>query len=145
MPRTQLARLLEAFQLGEQQTGVSDRVDANVVAAAVSRPSLQRDIDPREAAMSRANREPRRLCDDRSVSADAAGEKRAHAETLVLLIDDGGDNDLSIGSRCRLQSSGTHCCESALHVGGAATVDAIGAQIGTEWVVHHSLDADDIE
>src|ERR1700730_10969947 len=97
MVATRLAGPLYPFELRQQQTGVGDRVDSNVVPASVRRSSSQNDIDPYEAAMSGADRQPRGLCYDGSVGADPVGEQRAHAEALPLLVDDGGNEDLATG------------------------------------------------
>ena len=44
-----------------------------------------------------------------------------------------------------LHGGGAHRRDAAFHVGGAATIDAIAADLGAERLVDHSLDADDIE
>ena len=86
---------VDAIELGEQQAGVANRVDADVPAAAVRRAAGDVHLDPDEAAVRRHDREARRLGDDRRVGAHAALDQRARAEALVLLVGHGGDDDLA--------------------------------------------------
>ena len=146
MLRTLFASALQRFQVGEEESCMGDRVDSQIIAAAMRRSTSKSDINPNEAAMSRADRKACRLGDDGSVRNDASGEHGAHAEALVLLIDDGGDDNLACGiGRNAFHSGGAHSGHSAFHVGGAATVDAIAANFGCERFVHHSLNADDVK
>src|SRR5438093_10767294 len=146
MLRILFASALQRFQLGEKQTRVRNRVNSQIIAAPVCRSTSKSAINPNEAAMSRADRKACRLGDDGSVRNDASGEHGAHAEALVLLIDDGGDDNLACGiGRNAFHSGGAHSGHSAFHVGGAATVDSIAPNFGGERLVDHSLDADDVE
>src|SRR6266550_6546608 len=146
MSGTCFARLLQLLQLGEKKPRMRDRINSNVVAASMRRSSPKRDIDPDEAAMGRADREPSWLGDDGSVGADSGGKQRAHAQALVLLVDDSSDEDLSPGIRRRsFHRRGAYGRDAAFHVGRAAAIDAIAPNFGAEWLVHHALDADDVE
>ena len=95
-PRQHLG--VDAIELGEQQPGMPNGVDADVPAAAVRRAPGDLHLDPHEAAMRRHDRERRRLGDDRGVGAHAALDQRARAERLVLLVGDRRDDDLA--ARC---------------------------------------------
>src|SRR6266516_3875726 len=97
MASTCFARLLQLLQLGEKEARMCDRVNSDVVAASMRRSSPKRDIDPDEAAMGGTDREPSGLGDNGSIGADSGGKQRAHAEALVLLINDGRDDDLLTG------------------------------------------------
>src|SRR5450759_5760045 len=142
MPRAGFARSLQLFQLGQKQTRVGNCVDSNVVAASVRRASGQGDGYPHEAAMGGADREPCGLRDDCSIGADPVGEQRAHAEALVLLVDDGGDEDLATGVGSRgFHGGGAHRRDATFHVCRAATIDAIAADMGAERLMDHSLNA----
>jgi len=146
MLRALSANALKRFELGEKESRMGDRVNSQVISAAMRRSASKSDINPHEAAMSRADRKACRLGNDGSVRNDASGEHGAHAEALILLIDDGGDENLSCGiGRSTFRGGGAHRGDSAFHVGGAATVNAIAANFGCEGLVDHSLDADDVK
>src|SRR3989454_9832656 len=136
MLRILFASALQRFQLGEKQTRVRNRVNSQIIAAPVCRSTSKSDINPNEAAMSRADRKACRLGDDGSVRNDASGEHGAHAEALVLLIDDGGDENLSCGiGRSAFRGGGAHRGDSAFHCGGGGTVNAIAAKFRWGGVV----------
>src|SRR5688500_11514434 len=96
MPPAAFSLLLEVVELGEQQSGVHDRIDADVIAAAVGGAAGESDVDPRKSAMSRTDRESCRLGDDRCFGAYARCKEGAEAKAFVLLVDDGGDDDLRL-------------------------------------------------
>src|SRR5258706_7485197 len=119
-----LARPFQRFQLRQKQTGVGDSVDSNVVPASVRRSARQYDFDPHEAAMSGANRQPRGLCYDGRIGANPRSEQRAHAEALVLLVDDSGDDDLSAGILARSDDGcSTSRRDASFHVRRCAAID----------------------
>ena len=70
MARPRVARLFQPLEFGQQQTGVRNRVDADVVAASVCGTPPQRDIEPCEPAMGGTDRQLRRLGDDSGIGAD---------------------------------------------------------------------------
>src|ERR1700694_5043 len=83
--------VLEPVQLGEKETGMSDGVDAHIVAAAVGRSAYQLHVEPGESAVGGADRESGRLGDDCLFRANSRVEEGAHAEAFVLFVDDRGD------------------------------------------------------
>src|SRR5258706_6237351 len=146
MARTRLARALELFELSEEEACVGDSVDSDVVAASVRCPSGHNDVHPDEATMGGADRQSSGLSDNCRFRADPVGQQCAHAEAFVLLVDDGGDENLPAGIRLRaFRCSSAHRGNAALHVSRAAAVDTIAADLGGESIVDHSLDADDIQ
>src|SRR4051794_13739830 len=97
-----------------------DGVDADVVSASMRGAPRQLDVDPGKSAVSGTNRETRRLGDDHGVGGDATIQQRPGAEALVLLIDDGGDEDSALRIRLRSEyGCGTHRGDAAFHVGRA--------------------------
>jgi hypothetical protein len=62
---------LHRIKLGEDESGVRDRVHADVVSAAVRRSPAKGDVDPDESTMRGADRETRRLRQYRSFGANA--------------------------------------------------------------------------
>jgi hypothetical protein len=123
-----------------------DRVDADVVAAAVGGPPAKRRLGPHEAAMRRHHRQPRRLGHHRGVGPHAALEQRARAQALVLLVAHRGDDHLA----GQIGAAGAHRRrayrrEARLHVRRSAAVDAAVALLGVERGVRHPVDADDVE
>ena len=142
MARARLARPLQLLQLGEQQTRVGDRIDADVVAASVRGAAPERNIEPRESTVSWTDREPRWLGDDRGFRSDPRRQQSAHAEAFILLVDDRSDQDLSIPIRCGDgNGGGAHRGQPALHIGGAAPVNPVIAKVGGKRIVNHALDA----
>jgi len=123
-----------------------DCVDAHIVAAAVGGSASQLHIEPGESSVGGADGEPGRLGDDCLFRANSPSEQGAHAEALVLFVDDRGDEYLPLrfpaGAGC---GCGAHRGQAALHVRRAAAVDPPAAEIGGERLVDHSLDADYIQ
>ena len=86
MPWSRLAGAFQLLQLGQDQAGVRDGVDPNVVATAVCRSSPEDHIHPDESAVRRADCEPGRLGDDRCFGTNSCREELAHTEALVLFV-----------------------------------------------------------
>jgi hypothetical protein len=86
---------VEPIELGEQETGVANRVHADVPTAAVGGTTMNDHLDPHEAAMRRHHVEARRLAHDRRIGANASLEHRSCAEALVFLVGADRHDDLA--------------------------------------------------
>src|SRR6185503_13636572 len=75
---------LNAIDLCQEQAGVSDRIDADVIAAAVRGASGQRHLSPGESLVRGCNRQPRWLGDDAGVGSHAALDQASRAGALPL-------------------------------------------------------------
>src|SRR5687768_17925784 len=87
--------LVVRVELGQQQAGVADRIDADIVSAAVGGAPTDDDFDPGEPAVRGSDGETGRLGDDRRPGAYAAPEQLVGPETLELLIGDRRDENVA--------------------------------------------------
>src|SRR4051812_18680751 len=146
MAATGVAGLLETLELREQQAGVGNGIDADIITATVRGTPGKGDFDPREPTVGRTNCETCRLGYDDRVRRDSVLEECPGAEAFVFLVDHGGHHNPVVAVRLHCQKSrGAHRGDAALHVSGTATVKPIAPQLRIEGVVRHALDADYIE
>src|SRR5688572_17634721 len=105
---------------------MTDRVNTDVVSAAMCGASCEFDLRPDETAMSSADREASGLGENRVFRADSALHEGAHPDALVFLIVDGRDDDLPLRASSdlakRSSSSHAHRGDSRFHVGGSPSV-----------------------
>lgn len=140
---------LEPVELGQNKARVPDCIHSQVVAASVSRAADELDLGPYEAPMRGADRKARGFGEDRGCGSDATREERVHAEALVLLVCDGGNDDFVAGICAGfvegLKRGCAHRGDTGFHVCRTAPVDAPVLHIAFEGLVRHPFDADRIE
>ena len=137
----------KASSSARRRRGEADRVDADVVAAAVGGAAGDVDREPDEAAVRGHDRERRRFGDDGGVGADAGVEDGARAGARPLLVGDGADDDLAgelvlRRRRARRRRTSRRRRPSCRRSRGRRAAVALG---GVEGWVDHAVDADDVE
>ena len=137
-------RPIEPLELPEDRAHLHDRVNAQVGPRTVSRASGDLDLAPDEALVRHHQLQLGRLGHDRGVRADPA-QHLLHAEARVLLVGDGGHDDVpgEPGARSlarRDQRGG----DASLHVVGAPAVEPIALD-PRAMRVGHAVDAHRVE
>src|SRR4029079_11541645 len=87
--------VLQPVELCEDEPGVTNGIDTDVIAASVRGPSREFDFEPDESPMSRTNCESRRLSENRCICLHSTCDERSHAEARVFLVRYGGNDYLS--------------------------------------------------
>src|SRR5213593_3620024 len=141
MRATRQLLCVDAIQFRQQQTGVANRVYANVPPAPVRRTPVYGNLEPNESLVRRHDSQAGRLRDDRRIRANAARYERRSSDAAPFLVH-GGRHDYITGQLAAHSSGrGTHGCDPSFHVARASTVKTAVAHNCVEGRVCHALDA----
>ena len=137
-------RLVERAERGQHRAHLDDRVDTEMRARAVGRAARHAHFAPHEPLVRDRDLQLGWLGDDRRVGVHRA-QHLLDAEARVLLVGDGGDDEVAGEAQARRLARGEQGGRDAgLHVVGATTVEAVAVD-ARRVRIGHALDVDGVD